>query len=361
MLLLMFLSSCSAKNMGDKPQEVSSSQFKLEKVYEGEGVVWGFDFVDEERALVSHRGGDLFLYHLKTGKKTKLGSPDVYSKGQGGLLDVVYKKIGDKDFVYMTYSDPVEGDGKAVTALARGELKGDKLVKLETLFRSNADGDGSIHFGSRLAFAGDSIYMTIGERGMRDLAQSLQRHNGSVLRLTLEGKAHPDNPFVGKKGLDEIYSYGHRNPQGIDIDPVSGKVYAVEMGPRGGDELNLIQKGLNYGWPEITYGTEYYGPKIGQYEKEGMEQPATYWVPSISPSGMVFYTGDKIKEWKNHLFLACLSGQQIRKIELKDNKVVSQTALFKDMDERFRHVRNGPDGHLYFAADSGKIFRVSKK
>ena len=363
-IILFFLFAtlaCSAKERGNNPETVSKENFRLEKIYEGDGVVWGFDFVDSSTMLVSHREGELYLYDLKTKKKAKLNAPKVYSKGQGGLLDVVYKKIQDKDYVYITYSDPVK-EGKAVTALARGELKDGALADLKTIFRSNADGDGSIHFGSRLVFDDESVFMTVGERGMRDLAQSLKRHNGSVLRLTLEGKPHPENSYFGKEeGLDEIYSYGHRNPQGIDIDPVSKRLYSVEMGPRGGDELNLIEKGKNYGWPEITYGAEYYGPKIGQYKKAGMEQPVTYWVPSISPSGMVFYTGDKIKGWKNHLFLACLSGNQIRKIQLKDNKVVSQTALFEDLGERFRHVRNGPDGYLYFSTDSGKIFRIRQK
>ena len=341
-------------------QFVSSSSYKVEPIYQGAGVVWGFDFVNADKMLVSHRQGDLFLYDIKSKKKTKLSSPEVYAKGQGGLLDVKLKKIDGKDYVYLTYIRP-QKNGKAVTALARGELKGDKLMGLETIFISNADGDGSIHFGSRLAFDGDSLFMSVGERGERDLAQDIHKHNGSILRLTLDGKAYPQNPFVGKDGLDEIYSIGHRNPQGIDFDPLSKKLYNVEMGPRGGDELNQVEKGKNYGWPLATYGREYYGPKIGSTSKQGTEQPVAYWVPSISPSAMVFYTGDRIKDWKNNVFLACLSGQQVRRLVMKDGKVEKQFAMFTDMDERFRNVSNGADGLLYLSTDSGKIFRVSNR
>lgn len=357
-VLLFLVFSCSAKQMGTKSKLVSSKDFTVEKIYEGDGVVWGFDFVDESKLLVSHRDGELFLYNLKTKKKKKLSAPKVRAKGQGGLLDVKFKKVGDKSYVYLTFSEKISND-KVVTSLARGELAGDELKNLKTIFQSNAYGDSSIHFGSRLVFDDESIFMSVGERGERDLAQDINRHNGSILRLSFDGKAHPKNPFVGKDGADEIYSFGHRNPQGIYIDPVSGNLYNAEMGPRGGDELNWVRKGKNYGWPEITYGTEYYGPKIGEYKKKGMEQPVTYWVPSISPSGMVFYTGDKVKGWKNKLFLGCLSGTEIRMVELEENKVVSQISLFRDMEERFRHVNNGPDGAFYFATDSGKIYRVT--
>ena len=203
--------------------------------------------------------------------------------------------------------------------------------------------------------------MTMGDRGERKAAQKLNVHNGKILRLNLDGTPPLDNPFVKTKGaLPEIWSYGHRNPQGIDFDPISKQIYSCEFGPRGGDELNLIKKSKNYGWPVITYGKEYWGPSIGDTHKKGMEQPVSYWVPSISPSGMVFYTGDKIPEWKNNLFLANLGSTHLRRLVLKENKVVMQEVLFDKMDKRIRQVRNGKDGYLYFSTDNGAIYKVIK-
>lgn len=345
-----------------------SSEFDIKTLYQGKGVVWGFDFVDNNTVIISHRDGDLFLYKIKDGTKSSLSAPKVYSKGQGGLLDVAFKKWKGKNYVFMTFSQekPKNKQGKAVTALARGELIGDQLKNLQTIFVTNADGEGAIHFGSRLAFKEEkdgslSIFMSVGERGERELAQDIHRHNGSILRLRFDGSAHPANPFVGKDGADEIYSIGHRNPQGLGINPADGSIINAEMGPRGGDEINLVKRGNNYGWPIATYGSEYYGPKIGVEKKEGMEEPITYWVPSISPSGMVFYTGDKIKQSQGDLFLACLSGEQIRKVKLRENKVLSQTEMLGDLGERFRQVRNGPGGYLYASTDSGKILKISSK
>ena len=332
---------------------------KAKKVYQSNSVVWSFSFINHSEMIISHRNGKLVYYNQKTGKKTPLVAPKSEVDGQGGLLDVHYYPVGDKNYVYLTYSEKV---GKVVTtSLARGVFKNKSLVDLKTLFRAKIFGDSSIHFGSRLVFKDKHIFMTVGDRGERDYAQKLGFHNGKILRLTLEGKPATGNPFIGNpKALPEIWSYGHRNPQGIGISPTDNSVYSCEFGPRGGDELNIIKRANNYGWPVITYGSEYWGPKIGDTHKEGMEQPLTYWVPSISPSGMAFYSGNKIKEWSGDLFLANLSSKHLRRLVIRKQKVVKQEVLFNELEERIRHVRTGVDGYLYFSTDSGKIYKVTK-
>jgi glucose/arabinose dehydrogenase len=328
---------------------------KAIQVFEGDEVIWGFDFINQEEVLFTQREGSLFHLDLKTKKTTKLEAPIVEASGQGGLLDILI----DNGHVYLTYSK--KNKDVTTTALAKADLVKSKLRNLRTIFEATVKSNTTRHFGSRLVIKDNHLFMTIGDRGEREHSQDLSLHNGSILKLTKEGKPASDNPFIGKESaLPEIWSYGHRNPQGIDMDPVSGELYSCEFGPRGGDELNRVRKGLNYGWPVITYGKEYWGPKIGTTHKEGMEQPIKYWDPSISPSGMVFYRGDKIKEWKNNLFLANLSSTHLRRLVLKNEEVVEEEPLFADMDERIRQVRNGPDGHLYFSTDSGKIFRVTR-
>jgi glucose/arabinose dehydrogenase len=337
---------------------VSAKQsYKTTPIFLERGVIWGFDFLSKDELLITFRSGKLIYFNQKTKERKELKTPKgLISKGQGGLLDIA---IHNKE-VFITYSMS-DGD-KATTALAKAKFLNKELKEMKTIFKAKIETDNSRHFGSRLIFKDNLIYMTIGDRGLRDYAQKLTHHNGKIIRLTLEGKAAKGNPFLKtKNALAEIFSYGHRNPQGIDIDPVTNEIYSCEFGPRGGDELNLIHKKKNYGWPIITYGSEYWGPKIGTTHKVGMEQPIVHWTPSISPSGMVFYTGDKIPEWKNNLFLASLGSRHLRRIELKNEKVITQEELFNDLKERIRHVRNGPSGHLYFSTDSGKIIQVSKK
>jgi glucose/arabinose dehydrogenase len=331
------------------------AEFKAKEIYRGDSVVWGFDFINSDELLINHKSGELFYYNLKTKEKIKQSIPPVKVRGQGGLLDILFHKNN----VYYTFVE--RHNQKDITSLAKANYKNKKIFNAKVIFRTKLGGNTGRHFGSRLVIRDDLIYMTVGDRGERKYAQKLQFHDGSILRLTLDGKAAANNPFIkNKNALAEIYSYGHRNPQGISIDPVSGNIFSCEFGPRGGDELNLIKPGKNYGWPVITYGKEYWGPSIGPTHKEGMEQPLTYWVPSISPSGMTFYTGDKISKWKNNLFLANLSSKHLRRLVLKNNQVIEQEELFNSLDERIRQVRNGKDGYLYFSTDSGKIFKVTK-
>jgi len=329
-----------------------------QKVFDVKGVLWGFDFLDSDRLLITLKKGQLLLFDLKTKNKSVLLSPQIYAGGQGGLLDIRTLLVNGKNFIYVTFSEI--HNGKATTSLGRGTFRNNVLSNFQTIFRAKIKSDTDRHFGSRIEVNDEHLFMTIGERGERDLAQDLSWHNGKILRLTLDGKAAAGNPFSGEEGLPEIWSYGHRNPQGIAVDPKTFRLWSCEFGPRGGDELNLIEKGKNYGWPVITYGREYWGPKIGKTHQNGMEQPIAHWEPSISPSGMNFYTGNKIKDWENNLFLANLSSKHLRRLVLENNKVITEEILFKDLNERIRHVRGSPDGFLYFSTDSGKIYKVVK-
>jgi len=338
-------------------KQTSSKKFNLQTVFKNDEVVWSFAFISPEELLITLRKGQLLYYNLKTKEQKKLTGPTVTALGQGGLLDVHYRQIKGKNFIYLTFSEKVKG--VVTTSLARGRYQNKAIKNLQTLFQAQVSSTTSKHFGSRLVFHQEYIFMTIGDRGERKYAQSLSHHNGKILRLTLLGQAAANNPFAtNKDALPEIWSLGHRNPQGIALDPLKQNIYSCEFGPRGGDELNHIIKGKNYGWPLVTYGREYWGPTIGVTARPDMQAPVAYWVPSISPSGMVFYRGTQIKEWENNLFLANLSSRHLRRLVLKDNVVIQQEELFKDLNERIRHVRNSPDGYLYFSTDSGKIIKI---
>lgn len=344
-LLVLFLSqSLFAVEL----EKLKKENVSLEELYQGKGVLWGFDFISNEKVILTHKKKGLFLLNLKTKETKELTSPEFKASGQGGMLDVLFHK----DFVYVTYSKEV--DDNLVTALAKGEFKNEQIENLKDIYISNAKGSGGQHFGSRLIIYKDSILMTVGERNERDLAQSLDSDHGKVLRLTLDGKPHPENTTSKKRKA--IFSYGHRNPQGIVL--VGDKIYVSEFGPRGGDELNLIEEGKNYGWPEITYGSEYWGPSIGEESKPGMEQPIHYWVPSISPSGLTYYSADLIPEFKNYFFLANLSSTHIRMLKLNNDKALIEKELLPDLQERFRHIRVSPSGELYFSTDSGKLYKI---
>ncbi|EQC48485.1 glucose/sorbosone dehydrogenase [Bacteriovorax sp. BSW11_IV] len=331
--------------------------FQIEKIIDTDDVIWGLDFYDNETILFTLRSGHLFK--LQNGLKMPIsGTPRVYTKGQGGLLDVKVKEIQGQKYIYLTYSKPIN-DG-AVTALGRAKLnlKDNKLEEFTELFVSNANSDKTVHFGSRLVFKDDKIYMGIGERGLRDLSQDKTKHHGKIIRLNLNGTIPADNPHeTDKTFAKEVWSLGHRNPQGIDIDQ-DGNIWNSEFGPRGGDEINLIKKGANYGWPIITYGSEYWGPKIGSTHKEGMEQPIKYWTPSISPSGLLIYKGSAFENWRSDFFLANLSSRHLRRVRIKENKVIEEEELLSELKERIRHVSANSKGHIFISTDSGRIYEI---
>lgn len=328
---------------------------------EGDSPVWGFDFLNESTLIFTERSGHFNLLNLKTKKVTRLKTDlKVATGGQGGLLDIrVDPEIKNK--IFFTFSYPLQGG--STTALGMGIVQGDAVKNIQVLFKANANVSEEIHFGSRIEFIDDYVYFTVGDRGTRPEVQSLKFHTGKVIRLHKNGRVPADNPFQNvPTAKPEIWSLGIRSPQGLTLHPETKELWESEMGPRGGDEINIIKKGANYGWPEITYGKEYYGFKIGiGTHKVGMEQPITYWVPSISPSAITFYSGNQIPEWKGHLFVATLSGTHLRRLVFKDHKVTEQEELLKDKGQRFRNVRTGPDGALYYSGDSGMIGRLTGK
>lgn len=337
-------------------------KFNYEVLNQFNDVIWGFDFINTNEVLLTLRGGDLILYNIKLKTTQKIsGAPKVYSKGQGGLLDI-RTAPWNRNLVFLSYSTPLV-NSESSTALAFGELKKNKLDNVQVLNETKSRSKDNIHFGARIEFDSEkNIYLSIGDRNERDEVQNLSQHNGKVLKLNLKGQPALQNPFLNKpKMLPEIFTLGHRNPQGLALNPATQKLWLSEMGPRGGDELNIIEAGKNYGWPDVSYGTEYHGPSIGVKEKKGMNPPVTYWVPSISPSALNFYTGDQFPEWKNNLFIATLSGQHLRRLVLDQNKVLSETIYLQDKKERFRNVRTGLDGYLYLSTDSGIFARLTPK
>lgn len=326
---------------------------------------WSIAWLPDGSALITERPGRLRL--LRNGglvSEPIAGLPPILSHGQGGLLDVVLHPDFERNrLVYLTFATGTPDANR--TALARGRLDGDRLRDVDVIFENADVKSGGQHFGSRLVWLPDtSLLMSIGDGGnpptsfeggnIRDQAQRLETHFGKILRLTEDGRPHPDNPFVDRKGArPEIYSYGHRNIQGLARDPASGRVWANEHGSRGGDELNLIEPGQNYGWPEVTYSMEYRGPRVSdETSRPGVVDPLINWTPSKAPSGLAFYTGDRYPGWQGNLFSGSLVFGQVRRIVLDGPKVVDEEKL--TIGNRVRDVRQGPDGYLYVLIDSGE-------
>lgn len=347
----------------EKAKEYTSEgqKFTVENLVSRDDVIWGFDFLPDEQIIFTERSGKMFLYQPKDKKTTELtGMPKVYAAGQGGLLDVRVSPNFAKDFkIFFTYSEPV-GDDNSTTAVGSATLKDNKLSSITKIFSAVMATEEDIHYGSRIEFdEQNNLIVTIGERGQRLKALELNNHVGKIIRIKPDGKPADNNPFVGKKdALPEIYAIGVRSPQGLTKNPNTGEIWEAEMGPRGGDELNLLKPGANYGWSAVTKGREYFGPKIGVKEKAGVEEPIVFWVPSISPSGISYYNGDKFPKWKGSIFLGTLSGEHLHRVVLDKHKVTKQEELLSDLDSRFRNVRTSPKGFLYFSTDDGKISRI---
>lgn len=359
-LLIALLISLSASA---KDYQSGNVKFGVETIISRDDVIWGFDFLPDGKVIFTERSGVMAILDPKTKTTYALKNvPKVHSAGQGGLLDVrVHPDFAKNNFIFFTYSEPV-GE-KSTTALGSAELKGTELINVKKLFTAWKPNSNDHHYGSRIVFDGKGhIFFTVGDRGKQEKAQDIDYHLGKVLRINEDGTIPKDNPFSGAPEIKkEIWSYGHRSPQGLYYDSEKDELWETEMGPRGGDEINIVERKKNYGWPIATYGREYHGPKIADGKKIGTEQPIAYWVPSISPSAMTFYTGGTIPEWKNNLFLACLGEQHLRRLEMNGRKVVKQEELIKDLDWRFRNVRTGPDGNMWFSTDEGKIGRLVRK
>ena len=329
---------------------------------------WALAFLPDGRILVTERPGRMRLIAKDGTLSPPLGGvPKVFASGQGGLHDVVLdRSFAQNHTVYLCYAEPVDGRGR--TALARARLVDEGttwLDALQVIFRQAGPLSSGNHFGCRIVqTADDNLFLTTGDHfTTRDQAQNLGDDLGKIIRIRPDGSVPPDNPFVGRAGAKpEIWSYGHRNAQGLVLDPATGKLWEHEHGPRGGDEVNIIEKGKNYGWPVIGYGIDYSGAKIHEStHKPGMEQPLKYWVPSIAPSGMTFYTGDLFAAWRGSLFLGALVSQVLVRLEIDGDKVVKEERLLQQLRERIRDVRQGPDGALWLATDnsSGRILRLA--
>lgn len=346
-------------------QSYASEHYRLKVVTVAQGLVrpWALAWLPDGRMLVTERPGRLRLVSPGGEVSSPVpGLPDINDSGQGGLLDVLVDPgFAENRVIYLSYSEP--GPDGSGTAVARAELREDRLEKTKVIFRQFPKVDSRLHFGSRLALAPDgTLFITIGERGQREMAQDPSVNRGQVIRIHTDGRVPDDNPFVGRAGhRPEIWSYGHRNPQGAAIHPETGALWIHEHGAAGGDEINIPKRGGNHGWPVIAYGTHYSGARIGIGQSApGMEQPIHYWDPSIAPSGMAFYTGDVFRKWRGSLLVGALKYRLVARLTLEGDKVLRQEALVADIGERIRDVRQGPDGYVYLLTDShnGRVIRL---
>jgi glucose/arabinose dehydrogenase len=360
-LFLQFGTACA--KAPDIPVSASSQPYKYELLTKGIDIPWGMAWIDEQTILVTDRKGELRI--VSNGKllSEKIsGLPDIRAQGQGGLLDVVVDpNYAKNSLIYFSYSG-LEGEGKgAHTSVMRAKLQGAELTEQRVIFEGAPNTTKGQHYGSRLTFDQKGhLYISVGDRGNRDVnPQRLNRDAGKIHRINTDGSIPKDNPFVGQNAVNSsIYSYGHRNPQGMVMHPITGDIWAHEHGPKGGDEVNIIQSGKNYGWPEISYGVNYSGTSFTDLtEKEGMQQPEWYWVPSIAPSGMTVVTSDVYPDWQGKIVVGSLKFAYLVALTLDGNKVMSQETLFPGIG-RVRNVKQGLDGYIYVATDGNGIFKI---
>ena len=360
---LLFLPTLTVH--ADSPQRIESQQatFELEQVIDGLGVPWGMTFVSDHELLVTEREGKISLLDTRSKRLRPLkGAPAVYAKGQAGMLDVaVPPDFTPGDWIYFTFVRDRNNQG--VTVLARAKLEGDRLVDWQDLLETKSASGTGRHFGSRIAFDAEGhVYFGVGDRGERPNGQNTRNHAGSVMRLTRDGRIPKDNPFIGRDDvLPEIWSYGHRNPQGMAYDYANKRLWLIEHGPRGGDEINLVLRGRNYGWPVISYGKEYWGPKaVGEgTHRDGMEQPVKQYTPSIAPGSLLLYSGKAFPAWKGNLIAGALKLQHLNRVTLNEKgDAVGEERLLTDLNERIRALTEGPKGWLWFSTDSGKVYVI---
>lgn len=323
---------------------------------------WSMAFLSDGEILVTERNGQ--LRRIQDGKlltQPVKGLLPFRAFGQGGLLGLaLHPQFAQNRWLYWTYTGA--GQGGYSTHLARGKYQNGQLTEVQELFKATPKSNGPVHFGGRILFDRQGyLYLALGERGERDNAQDLSNHSGSVIRLKDDGSIPADNPFVNTPNAKpEIYSYGHRNQQGAVLHPQTGELWTHEHGPQGGDEVNRIQKGANYGWPITTYGREYWGGRIGVPRKAGLTDPIHYWVPSIAPSGMVFYTGNRYPNWQGSLIVGALKLELLARLALQGNKVIKEERYLEGQIGRIRDVQQGPDGYLYVLTDesNGGLYRI---
>ncbi len=357
------------------PVDSLATAYQVTQIVTGLGIPWGMSFQSQNEILFTERKGRLGIVSIDSGEVNYLsGLPDIIANGQGGLMDVAKPTNNEiSDWTYFTYVKPIDGAGNGETTLARAHISKEgifdwqDLLVTHSLFGVIFDVTGIAwgsdrHFGSRIAFDDTHLYFSVGDRGNRPNGQNLETHAGSILRLNVDGSVPKDNPFVDVEGArNEIWSYGHRNPQGLVWDGINQRLWSIEHGPRGGDELNLIARGGNYGWPVISYGKEYTSFRaVGEgTHKEGMEQPKKFYIPSIAPGSLIQYSGDSFPEWKGNLFAGALKLRHINRIELdQEGNAIAEERLMEDLNERIRALLQSPEGWIYFSTDSGNIYVI---
>ena len=336
---------------------------RVEEVVNGLGIPWGMAFISPHQILITERAGRVLLLDINKFAFVDLrNAPEVVAEGQGGMLDVaVGPNFESEGWIYFTYSK--RSSGEAATTLARARLGQNQLVDWQDLLVTDTATDKRQHFGSRIAFdANGHVFFGVGDRGKRSMAQDLSNHIGTIMRLNLDGSVPSDNPYFGIPGTrSEVWSFGHRNPQGLAFDVPTSRLWEIEHGPRGGDEINLITKARNYGWPVISHGKEYWGPiAVGEgTSKPGMEQPRKVYIPSIAPGSLIMYQGDAFPEWRGNLFAGALKLRHLNRIELSEpGQVINEERILEDLNERIRALAISPEGLIYFSTDSGRILRI---
>ena len=363
-ILVISFSSCISQENPPLIETPEQTKYGTETIVDGIEVPWGMTFLSEKELLVTEKKG--VLYRVSNGNKTEVGGlPEVYKRGQGGLLDVaVHPDFKSNNLIYMTLSSHIEGDKGGNTALYQAKLNANTLEDVKLLYKATPNTTKGQHWGSRIVFDDDGhLFFSVGDRGNRDVnPQDLKRDGGKIYRLNLDGSIPSDNPFINTDGAKKaVFSYGHRNPQGMTVHPKTGEIWENEHGPKGGDEINIIQKGKNYGWPVITYGINYSGtPITDERSRPGMEQPFYYWVPSIAPSGMAFSSSRVYKKWKGDLFVGSLKFKYLEHLVIKKGKVVKREKILNEIG-RIRNVKEGPDGYLYIGVEGKGILKVIQK
>ena len=343
---------------------VDEKNYEMEVVFEDENLIWGLEILDDNSILASIKSGSII--HYKDGiKKDIKGVPEVYLRGQGGLLDLeLHPNFNKNRLVYLSYAYMKNRDDGGNTAIARAQLVNDSLKNLEVLYKGSPVSRKGQHYGSRMAFDNENyLYFTIGDRGNRNVnPQDISVDGGKVYRINDDGTIPDDNPFIDVPNAKKaIYSYGHRNPQGIFKHPKTGKIWTNEHGPRGGDEINIVEKGKNYGWPKITYGKNYSGTTITKNKSlPGMEQPLYYWLPSIAPSSFEYISSEMYPDWKGSLLAGALVFKYIERIGIKNNKVVSRSKIAEGLG-RPRDIVQGPDGYVYVSIENKGVYKILSK
>ncbi|MFL1011914.1 PQQ-dependent sugar dehydrogenase [Flavisericum labens] len=364
-LILIAISACGQqKESSVKAEEPQNLEYTTQLIVPDLMIPWGMTFLPDGSMLITEKTGEIILF--KDGNKTNIeGAPDVYVRGQGGLMDIkTHPDYENNGWIYITFgSAKGEGDG-GNTAIMRAKLKDNKLIEKQLLYKAVPNSKKGQHWGSRIAFDNDGyLYFSVGDRGNRDVnPQDIMRDCGKIYRLNDDGSIPNDNPYVNTQGAKKaIFSYGHRNPQGMVKNPFTGQIWVNEHGPRGGDEINIVEKGKNYGWPVISYGINYSGTTFTEItEKEGMEQPLFYWVPSIAPSGMTIVSSEKYPEWKGNALVGALKFEYLERLVIENNKVTKREKLFEGIG-RLRNVVQAPDGYIYIGVEGQGIFKIIPK